>query len=88
MTIKSSNEEIVLDKAIVYRDIGFYIVATLVTLVFAVMGNITYISAGVLLFIYCALVVVVMVQDQLEAKHKKQEEEEAEAAKAKKELEA
>jgi membrane protease YdiL (CAAX protease family) len=48
---------------IIFRDIGMYLVATVVTLFFAVLGEITWVSSLILLLIYVTLVVVVLVEE-------------------------
>lgn len=70
---------IVFDKWIIYRDVGFYILSTLVTIIFAVVGYIDTIEAVVLLFIYVALVLFVIIKEKCD---KKKAEKEAEKAKA------
>lgn len=50
---KASNEEIVVSKNTIYRDIGFYILSIIVTIIFALQGYIYWWSALVfLLFKY------------------------------------
>lgn len=67
------------DKWIIYRDVGFYILSTLVTIIFAVVGYINTLEAIILLFIYVALVLFVIIKEKCD---KKKAEKEAEKAKA------
>ena len=67
------------DKWIIYRDVGFYILSTLVIITFAVVGYINTIEAVVLLFIYVALVLFVIIKEKCD---KKKADKEAEKAKA------
>ncbi len=60
-TILFSPKEIVVDKSVIYRDIGFYILATLFTLFVAYMGKITTWFALGFLGIYIVYVLVVVV---------------------------
>ena len=48
-----------MDKNTIYRDVGFYILATLVILVFAILQEITTLYAIILILVYVAMVVVV-----------------------------
>ena len=66
--IFQSEETIVFDKMIIYRDIGIYLLATIVTIVFAVIGSITWISSVILLLIYVLLVLVVVVEEKMNKK--------------------
>jgi sodium/potassium/calcium exchanger 6 len=61
--IFQSEEEMVFDKMIIYRDIGIYWIATVATICFAWYGKITWWSSVILLLLYVALVVVVIVQE-------------------------
>ncbi len=63
LTILSSKTKIVVDKAVIFRDIGFYIIATLFTLYAAYTGEITFWIALGFLGIYAAYVIVVLIQD-------------------------
>ena len=44
---KVSPSEIIVDKSTIYRDVGFYILSTLVTIWFATLGYIYWWSAAV-----------------------------------------
>ena len=50
------------DKMIIFRDISFYIVATLCIIVFGIFGEINLVSAIILLSLYVAQVIVVLYQ--------------------------
>ena len=52
------------DRHIVYRDLSFYILATLMTFVFGIIGKITWVSSLCLLLIYVLQVSVVIWQDR------------------------
>lgn len=61
LTILSSTDVIVVDKSTIFRDIGFYILSTIVTIIYAFIGNIYPWSAILFLFIYVMMVFVVYV---------------------------
>jgi len=65
LTILSSPIPIVVDKSTIYRDIGFYILSTLVTIWFATLGYIYWWCALIFLIIYVLLVIVVFIQDKI-----------------------
>lgn len=56
------DKPIVVDKNTIYRDIGFYILSSIVTIIFAVVGKIYWYSAVIFLAIYLAMVMVVYIQ--------------------------
>ena len=56
-------DPIVYDPMIIYRDIGVYLLATIVTIVFAAFGHIDWYNAVVLLGLYVLLVSIVVVSD-------------------------
>ena len=64
VTIYKSDAPIKLSKSVIYRDVTFYIIATLTTYGFALYGNLTIVTSVIFLLIYVALVVVVYVQDK------------------------
>lgn len=66
LTIKNSPNKIVVSKSLIYRDVGFYLLATVVTVGFALMGRLTWFTSVVMLLIYLTLVVFVVIQDCLE----------------------
>ena len=68
LTIKTSPKSITVYKSTIYRDTGFYILATLLTLGIAFTGSITWVSSLAMLVLYLLLVIVVMIQDRIEAK--------------------
>jgi Ca2+/Na+ antiporter len=49
LTIFKSNEKIQLEASSIYRDVGMYIVATLSVILFGLIGELTYISAILML---------------------------------------
>jgi len=51
LTILASSEKIVVDKSTIYRDVGFYILSTVVTIWFAYIGYI-YTWCAVVIFFY------------------------------------
>lgn len=63
--IYMSEDAIKFDPGIIYRDIGFYILSTVVTFVFAWVGTITWWEAVIFLGIYVAMVVTVVISDSL-----------------------
>lgn len=64
--IFKSEETIVYDKMIIYRDIGIYLISTFATAGFALYGYITWWSSCILLFLYVLLVLVVVITEQVE----------------------
>lgn len=69
-TIIFSPSKIVVQKSLIFRDIGFYILATLLTILIAYQGEITWVSSLGLLLLYGVYVMVVVIQDWLAAKKK------------------
>lgn len=67
--ILQNNAPLVYDKMIIYRDIGFYIIATIATIVFAFDGKITVLASCVYLGIYVAMVIFVIIWERM---HKKE----------------
>lgn len=61
--ILQSPKPLVFDKMIIYRDVGFYIIATLMTMFFAYTKWITWWSSLMLLGLYFVLVIFVVVHD-------------------------
>jgi sodium/potassium/calcium exchanger 6 len=61
--IFQSEDDIVFDKMIIYRDIGIYLLATIATIAFAVYGKITWWNSTILLLLYVALVLVVIIEE-------------------------
>jgi hypothetical protein len=61
LTILNSKDDIVVDKSTIYRDVGMYILATVVTICFALFHFIYWISAVVFLCIYFSLVLIVYI---------------------------
>lgn len=64
--IFQSDEPIVYDKMIIYRDIGIYLISTFATIGFAFYGYITWWSSCILLGLYVALVMVVIITERIE----------------------
>jgi len=54
---------IIVDPMFIYRDIGFYIIATLFVIVCGVMGKITWWTSAIMLAMYVAFVVIVYIQE-------------------------
>jgi solute carrier family 24 (sodium/potassium/calcium exchanger), member 6 len=63
--IIQSEKPMVFDKMIIYRDVGFYIIATLMCLFFAWYKFITWWSSLLLLGLYVAMVLVVIAHDAM-----------------------
>lgn len=61
----------------IYKDIGFYIFATVITIVFGVIGKIYWWSATIFLLIYISLVVFTIVEDKIKAKKEAANDDEA-----------
>ncbi len=76
MTIFYSPKKVVVDKSILYRDVLYYIFATLLTLAFAAYKKITWFTSVVMLLIYLLLVITVLIQDRLEQKEKEKQKQE------------
>lgn len=68
ITLINSPTSITLPPNVLYRDIVFYIMATLFTIVIAMIGKITVLMTILMLVLYLALVVTVIIQDRLAAK--------------------
>ena len=68
ISMVNSKEVMIYDKMIIYRDIGFYILSTVVILVFALISNIEWWSAVILLLIYVAMVLVVYFMEKCQKK--------------------
>jgi sodium/potassium/calcium exchanger 6 len=64
-TIRNTTIEIQLEPSSIYRDVGFYIVATLLTIIFGIIGKLTILSAILMLALYLLLVVVVYIQEKI-----------------------
>jgi Ca2+/Na+ antiporter len=80
---------IVVEPSFIYRDIGFYLLATAYVLVCGAMGKITWWSSAIMLCLYVAFVVVVYLQDRsskaaatAKAEVEKEEKEKADAVAA------
>ncbi len=74
LTIKNSPNPIVVEPAVIWRDIGFYILAALFTLFFAYQGKITIISSVLMLGLYVVYVIVVLIQDSMQKDDDNQDE--------------
>ncbi len=61
MTILNSPEDIVVDKSLIFRDIGFYMFATAATLYMAYIEKITFNASISFLVLYLVLVVIVVI---------------------------
>lgn len=64
MTIKNSEKAIQLDSNIIWRDVGFYIISTVLVISFAVYGQLSVLSACALLAVYVIMVIVVYIQEK------------------------
>ena len=68
VVITVSPKAITVHKATIYRDIGFYILATILTLGIAAYGSITVVTSLMMLGLYLLLVIVVVIQDCMSKK--------------------
>jgi len=68
LTIRSSSTIIIVTKSTIYRDIGLYILSTIVIIIFAATNYIYWYSAVILLLIYVALVIIVYFQGKMKRK--------------------
>ena len=64
MTINNSKTDIKVEFNTLWRDVGFYIISTVVIIVFAIIGELTMVSCSIMLGIYVLLVLVVWVQER------------------------
>lgn len=55
---------IIVDPNFIYRDIGFYIIATAFVVVCGIMGKITWWTSAIMLIMYVALVLTVYLQEK------------------------
>lgn len=62
--ILQSDEDIVFDKMIIFRDVGIYLLSTVATIAFAIYGKITWWTSCILLALYVLLVIVVLVEEK------------------------
>ena len=69
-----SKEPIVYDSMIIYRDIGIYILSTIVTALLAWYGYLTWWSSCLLLGLYVLLVLIVIITEQIEKRRQKEKE--------------
>ena len=61
LTIINSDKEIVVSKSFIFRDILFYIFATVVTIAIGIYGQITMLNSILLLVLYFLLVIIVII---------------------------
>ena len=61
LTIFKSTKEIKIGKSLIYREIVFYIFATILTISFAIYGKLTYFTSLIMLLLYLLLVIIVSV---------------------------
>lgn len=66
LTIKNSPKKIIVSKSLIFRDIGFYLLATVITVIFAITGKLTWWTSVMMLLLYLCLVIFVVIQDCLE----------------------
>ena len=60
-----SEEEIVFEKGIIYRDVGFYILSTFIMIGFAFQGDIYYYSAIIMLSAYVIYVLITVLSEKI-----------------------
>ena len=65
VTILSSDKSIKLDPTLIWREVGFYILSTLVIIIFAIIGTLNIFSAILMLSLYVTMVLVVFIQDRI-----------------------
>lgn len=65
VTILSSDKNIKLDPTLIWREVGFYILSTLVIIIFAIIGTLDIFSAILMLSLYVTMVLVVFIQDRI-----------------------
>jgi len=63
---KGSDEynPIIVEPSFIYRDIGFYLIATAFVLVCGLMGKITWWTSAIMLALYTSFVIIVYCQDK------------------------
>lgn len=66
LTIMNSETKIKVEKSVVFRDIGFYILATIYIISVAYYGKITWVLSMGMLLLYAVYVGVVVIQNNLE----------------------
>jgi len=62
LVILKSEKPIKVAKTIIYRDVVFYLIATILTLIFALMEEITIVTSLLFILLYITLVVIVYYQ--------------------------
>ncbi|CAD8059397.1 unnamed protein product [Paramecium sonneborni] len=72
ITIINSQTYIVMKSYFIWRDILFYIFATIVVIIYGIIGELSLIDSSFLLIIYFILIIVVIFQDKFSSKSKKQ----------------
>ena len=70
LTIYNSPVEVVIKSSVLWRDCGFYVLASLLTTIFAIQGYISFFSSLMMLVLYFIYVLVVVFEDYLKAKNK------------------
>lgn len=75
LTIYNSPVKVVVKASVLWRDCGFYVLASVLTLFFAVQGEISFFSSLMMLGLYCVYVLVVVFEDYLKAKNKRENSE-------------
>lgn len=66
LTIMNSETKIKVEKSVIFRDIGFYILATIYIISVAFYGKITWVLSMGMLLLYGVYVGVVVIQNNLE----------------------
>lgn len=64
MTISNSPENIQLEPNTIWRDVGFYIISTVVIIIFGFIGELTILSSISLLLLYILMVFIVWFQER------------------------
>lgn len=74
--ILQDEKPIYFEKSIIYRDIMFYMISTIVTLLFAVYGCINWVCCVILLSLYITLIALVRIQDAIKKKRRRRKRKE------------
>ena len=65
ITIINSQTYIVMKSYFIWRDILFYILATIIVIIYGILGEFSLIDSSIILIIYNILVIVVIFQDKI-----------------------
>ena len=68
LTILQSDKALPVTQMTIYRDVSFYLLATFLTVGFAIYGKLTVITSILFICLYVALVIIVYLQSSTEKK--------------------